>query len=146
MPHPSLDKFNIVVVDDNDINLAVAQGFLAVTKVNIRTAHNGIEAIELLQKMSDDGQEIHCILMDCQMPVMDGYETTNIIRSGKASAGLIDIPIIAMTANAMSGEREKCLAVGMSDYITKPIQPNILIDRVQHWVDYRARQMTEDEA
>jgi len=77
------------------------------------------------------------------MPGMDGYETTNAIRSGKVVPELSDIPIIAMTASAMSGEREKCLAAGMSDYITKPIQADILIERVKHWVEKRKMQQAD---
>ncbi|MBX2829887.1 MAG: response regulator [Rhodospirillales bacterium] len=136
----TFDQTNILIVDDNDINLAVAQGLLAATNAHIQTAHNGIEAIEVLRQMSDANKNCHCILMDCQMPRMDGYETTNVIRSGKVLPELSDIPIIAMTASAMSGEREKCLAAGMSDYITKPIQTDILIERVKHWVDKRKMQ------
>ncbi|WP_430474420.1 ATP-binding protein [Thalassospira lucentensis] len=140
---PKLDQINILIVDDNDINLAVAQGLLTVTKANTQTAHNGIEAIETLRQTSDAGNHYHCILMDCQMPGMDGYETTNAIRSGKVALEISDIPIIAMTASAMSGEREKCLAAGMSDYITKPIQADILIERVTHWVQIRQDQLAD---
>ncbi|MFV1852215.1 MAG: ATP-binding protein [Thalassospira sp.] len=129
----NLSHINVLIVDDNDINLAVARGFLGSTKANIQTAHNGVEAIEALRQAADSSNNFHCILMDCQMPGMDGYETTNLIRSGKVVEALADIPIIAMTASAMSGERDKCLAAGMTDYITKPIQSEILIDRVNHW-------------
>jgi PAS domain S-box-containing protein len=131
------EDINILLVDDNDINLAVAKGFLGVTKANIQTARNGIEAIETLRQNANDGNDIHVVLMDCQMPGMDGYETTNLIRSGKVVERLSEVPIIAMTASAMSGEREKCIAAGMSDYITKPIQADILLDRVQHWSQER---------
>jgi CheY-like chemotaxis protein len=71
--------------------------------------------------------------MDCQMPEMDGYEATHHIRAGDCGNGYKEIPIIAMTANAIAGDREKCLDAGMSDYITKPIDTKLLEERIEHW-------------
>ncbi len=79
-------------------------------------ANNGREAIELLERVDYD-----IVLMDCQMPEIDGYEATKIIRDEKSSVKNHKVPIIAMTANAIDGDREKCLEVGMNDYISKPI-------------------------
>jgi CheY-like chemotaxis protein len=72
--------------------------------------------------------------MDCQMPVMDGYQATENIRKGSAGVRYQGIPIIAMTANAMVGDRDKCLSVGMNDYMSKPIETNLLHDMLKHWL------------
>lgn len=95
------------------------------------TATNGAEALETMRHASEP---IHAVLMDCQMPGMDGFEATKQIRSGILGPVMSNIPIIAMTANAMSGEKEKCLDAGMNDYITKPIEPDRLVNKVMHWV------------
>ena len=71
--------------------------------------------------------------MDCQMPEMDGYQATHAIRLGEAGDGNINIPIIAMTANAMQGDKQKCLDAGMSDYITKPIVEAQVIEKLKEW-------------
>jgi two-component system sensor histidine kinase/response regulator len=72
--------------------------------------------------------------MDCQMPVMDGYETTQNIRSGLVGKDITDIPIIAMTANAMKGDREKCIDAGMNDYLSKPINIPDLEQKLNQWI------------
>jgi CheY-like chemotaxis protein len=72
--------------------------------------------------------------MDCLMPVMDGYEATRQIRSGEAGDRYREIPIIAMTANAMEGDRERCLAAGMNDYLTKPVQMQTLTQVLGQWL------------
>ncbi|WP_217495178.1 ATP-binding protein [Salinimonas lutimaris] len=128
-----LDDRYIVLVDDNDINLEVAASFLAPYAQQIARATDGIKAIELLSTMADERKPVAAVLMDCNMPNMDGYEATRRIRDGKAGQKLADVPIIAMTANAMRGEREKCLHAGMNDYITKPIDGNILASKLAHW-------------
>ncbi|WP_156504362.1 response regulator, partial [Oleiphilus sp. HI0066] len=97
--------------------------------LSVEVANHGVEALE---KMSNE-PSYGMIFMDCQMPEMDGYETTQNIRKGECGESYKDIPIIAMTANAIDGDREKCLEAGMSDYITKPIDTDILHDRVAHW-------------
>ena len=71
--------------------------------------------------------------MDCQMPILDGYQVCEKIRTGKAGKSFIDVPIIAMTASAMAGEKEKCLAVGMSDYVSKPIEAVKVLEKVVKW-------------
>jgi CheY-like chemotaxis protein len=75
------------------------------------------------------------ILMDCQMPNLDGYEATQQIRAGRAGKSHLGVPIIAMTANTMKGDKETCFAAGMSDYIGKPIDPSILEERMHHWLN-----------
>ena len=87
-------------------------------------SNNGDEALKFLTTSAND--LIDLIFMDCQMPIMDGYETTRQIRSGKVEQILVNIPIIAMTANAMKGDRERCLDAGMNNYLTKPIDSTLL--------------------
>ncbi len=111
----------ILLAEDNPINQDVARSIIEEElQFDIEIANNGVEAIELLQKTKNE-PAYSLILMDCQMPKMDGYETTRAIRSGKGGACFKDIPIIALTANALVGDKEKCLAAGMNDYISKPI-------------------------
>lgn len=80
--------------------------------------------------MVAERKPVAAVLMDCNMPDMDGYDATRCIRDGKAGQELADVPIIAMTANAMRGEREKCLHAGMNDYVTKPIDGDILASKL----------------
>jgi len=123
----------ILLVEDNRVNQQVALGILNKFGYSVDIAVNGANAIEILEKQSF-GPPYQLILMDCQMPEMDGYQTTEYIR--KNTNGLIEstIPIIAMTANTMKGDKEKCLASGMSDYISKPINPKLLQDKLKHWL------------
>lgn len=108
-----LDGINILVVEDNYINQQVTSDILKKVGVNVKIAEDGQKALSSVLRQSFD-----IILMDIQMPVLDGYETTHHIRN---VIGLKKIPIIAMTAFAMKGDKEKCLQAGMSDYVTKPI-------------------------
>ena len=104
----------ILIAEDNTVNLRVVCAQLKKLGHRFDIAANGQEALVALQKSVYD-----VILMDCQMPVMDGYETTGAIRAGQCQAG---ITIVAMTANAMEGDRERCLQVGMNDYVSKPVR------------------------
>ena len=110
----------LLLVEDNDVNQIVAEGLLANIGLTCEHACNGRLAIEKLQQ-SDQSSPFTAILMDCQMPVLDGYEATRLIRAGDAGHHYQDIPILAMTANALKGDREKCLAAGMDAHIAKPI-------------------------
>ncbi len=122
----------LLLVEDNLINQEVALGVLEMLGYSVDVANDGCEALEALNKSS------YCVvLMDCQMPNMDGYDATRAIRKGEVPDS--SIPIIAMTANAMKGDKEKCLAVGMDDYISKPIDPGKLKDCLQTWVDSRRK-------
>jgi PAS domain S-box-containing protein len=129
-PAPELRGRRVLLVEDNEFNRMVASELLAdVAGMALITAHNGQEAVDLAQT-----QAVDVVLMDVQMPVMDGYRAAAIIRQ---LPGLADLPIIAMTAHAMSGDREKSLAAGMNDYITKPIEPARLFATLARWA--RAR-------
>lgn len=121
----------VLLVEDNLINQEVAKDLLSDLGFIIEIANNGQEALDRLSKE----QDYQMILMDCQMPILDGYETTKAIRSGKVGARYQSIPIIAMTANAMSGDREKCLASGMDDYITKPLDHSVVQAVLSEWQD-----------
>jgi len=117
----------LLLVEDNIINQQVAVGMLEGMGFGADIADNGAIAIEMLRNASA-ATPYQLILMDCQMPVLDGYETTAKIRSGGAGERYRGITIIAMTANVMSGDREKCLQAGMDDYLEKPIDPDLLED------------------
>jgi PAS domain S-box-containing protein len=121
---------NILVVEDNATNQLVIEGLLKSLGVTVDLAANGQEAITALQGASN----YDLVFMDCQMPVLDGYKATERIRSKQTGIQSRDIPIIAMTANAMAGDREKCLDSGMNDYLSKPIDIAKVIDMLKEWL------------
>jgi PAS domain S-box-containing protein len=112
----------IIVAEDNAVNQKLLQHLLKRLKFEAEFVVNGIECLKLLHEGTYD-----IVLMDCQMPEMDGYEATQRIRAGEGGEAHRAIRIIALTAHAMAGDREKCLAAGMDDYLTKPIQPAQLV-------------------
>ena len=116
----------ILLVEDNELNQQIACELLSEAKMVIDVAENGKEAIEKLQRETYD-----CVLMDVQMPVMGGYEATRIIRQ---DIRFKDLPILAMTANAMAADREKCLKAGMNDHVAKPIDPDALVGALLRWI------------
>lgn len=123
----SLSGAKILLVEDNLQNQEIATEFLNKTNINIVIANNGKEAVDIL----NENEEFDAVLMDCQMPIMDGYEATKHIREIEKFANL---PIIAMTANAMQGDKEKCISVGMNDYISKPLDFNKFYETLGKWV------------
>nr|WP_321403532.1 PAS domain S-box protein [uncultured Desulfobacter sp.] len=120
-----LKTARVLIVEDNDINQDVAADLLTNYGIDYKIADNGQIALEMLEKYHFDG-----ILMDCQMPVMDGYTATRKIREDKRFK---DLPIIAMTANVMAGDREKSMAAGMNDHIGKPIRIQELFNAMDKW-------------
>jgi len=118
---PAPRKFNILVVDDNLVNQKVAVALLQKLGQFPDVVSCGKDALDAMRK-----KPYHLVLMDCQMPEMDGYETTRIIRSERMQCETGDVPVVAMTAHAMIGDREKCICAGMNDYIAKPIRKSDL--------------------
>lgn len=123
----------VLVVEDNEVNQEIVLLFLQEIGLSATVASNGQEAIACLLAASRDEKPMDVIFMDCQMPVMDGYDATRAIRSGQAGEQNKHIPIIALTANALSGDREKCLAAGMDDYLSKPVTVEDFYARLAHW-------------
>jgi signal transduction histidine kinase/ActR/RegA family two-component response regulator len=120
----------VLLVEDNPINLMVAQKMLEKVGLKPSLANNGIEALEQLKNQSFD-----LVLMDCQMPEMDGFDATREIRQLSIKAlNKQPLPIVAMTANVMSGDRERCLEVGMDDYIGKPVRRDELATILKRWL------------
>ncbi len=116
----------VLLVDDNHMNLQIAKELLKKHQVTVKTADNGQEALELISNHNFDA-----VFMDCQMPEMDGYETTTKIREQKKYT---DLPIIAMTANAMHSDIQKALASGMNDHLAKPYLPEDMYLTLAKWV------------
>jgi len=123
----------ILLVEDNMTNQIVANGILETFGLYADTANNGQEALHALKEALKT-QPYSLVLMDCQMPVLDGYEASDAIRKGKAGEENKNIPILAMTANAMEGDKEKCLLAGMDDYISKPINPQKFKETLVLWL------------
>ena len=142
----SIDNTNLLIVDDNLINREIAKGVLEELPSKLFTCCDGEEVIAFLLKCENKKKQIHCILMDCQMPKMNGYEATRAIRKGLAGTSHQDVPIIAMTANAMLGEKEKCLEAGMDDFTTKPVMADVLVPKVKQWLLHKLAVMSPKNA
>ncbi len=123
----------ILLVEDNAVNREVALGMLENLGCTIDSAENGRLAIEAMSMATYD-----VVLMDCQMPVMDGLTATGEIRRREQSSGPIRVPIIALTANALDGDRERCLAAGMDDFLSKPFTQQQLATLLRRWLALRA--------
>jgi two-component system chemotaxis sensor kinase CheA len=117
----------VLVVDDDHRNIFALKNALKHEGMEILTAENGYECLELLEK----GNDIDVILMDIMMPGMDGYETMTRIRE---QSKFEELPIIALTAKAMKGDREKCLKAGASDYVSKPLKLDQLLSVLRVWL------------
>jgi CheY-like chemotaxis protein len=134
-PVLSPDGPRILLVEDNAVNCMLAKAVLKKFGHAADVAEDGAIAIEKLKESHYD-----LVLMDCQMPVLDGYAATRLIR--EPATGVLDprIPIVAMTANAMQGDREKCLAAGMDDYLAKPLRQDELQAKLEYWLAPRSEQ------
>jgi two-component system, sensor histidine kinase and response regulator len=119
----------VLLVEDNDINQMIATALLEEVGIQVDVAEDGLQSLQKVQSGRYDA-----VLMDMQMPVMDGVEATREIRKLQ---GLRELPIIAMTANAMEQDRQKCLDAGMDDFLSKPIEPDELFETLQRWVALR---------
>lgn len=130
-------KFRLLVVEDNLVNQKVAKGRLNKMGHAVDLAENGVQAIALLEQNQYD-----LIFMDCQMPVMDGYQAAQIIRSRGLAP---NTPIIAMTAHALPGDRQRCLESGMDDYLAKPVTQEVFISVLHHWLIARSQESAPSE-
>ncbi len=131
----------ILLVEDNVINQKVAQTMLKSLGYRLDVVADGQEAVRAIQMIHYD-----LVLMDCQMPVMNGFEATAVIRSGGANRENCTIPIIAMTANATAGDRETCVAAGMNDYLVKPVKKEILAMVIEKWLNSENLSLDADKA
>ncbi len=133
-------RVRILVAEDNPMNLKLAVTLLKRAGFTVDPVENGRLAVEALKQVPYD-----LIFMDVQMPEMDGFEATRLIR--KMEKEEKHTPIIAMTAHAMKGDRERCLKAGMDDYISKPIEPQVMIDTIEKWIkSSRRKQIPSPEA
>lgn len=120
---------HILLVEDNAANQMVAKGLLSRHGLSVDVACDGMEALARIAASPYD-----LVLMDCQMPVMDGYTATRELRRRETAEGWQHLPVIAMTANAMAGDRERCLESGMDDYLAKPMNRAVLLEILKHWL------------
>ncbi len=126
---------HVLLVEDNVVNQQVAREILAGVGVSVEIAGDGKQAVSLLINdiVASEKPKFDAILMDLQMPRMDGYSATRVLRD---NAAFDEVPIIAMTAHALSSERQKCLDAGMNDHITKPIDPDLLFAALAKWTRF----------
>ncbi len=127
---------HILLVEDNPVNQKLAKMMLTKAGYHVEVADNGVEAVDKYSA-SPDGFDL--IFMDIQMPEMDGMEATRAIRE----KGFDSVPIVAMTANAMKGDREKYLEIGMDDYVPKPIKREVVFEVLEKWVMNKTHQETQ---
>ncbi len=119
---------HVLLTEDNEVNQMVARGLLGVADITVDVANNGQEAVDMIAREGADCFDL--VLMDIQMPVMGGYEATQRIRQ---LPGCADLPIIAMTAHAMTGDREECIEAGMNDYVSKPVDADQFYSTLARW-------------
>lgn len=117
----------VLIVDDEERNRFALKSYLESYDIRIEIATNGEEAIDMIRK----GVKVDIILLDMMMPVMDGYETLAELKNDEA---LSAIPVIAVTAKAMKGDAEKCIESGAWDYISKPVNLGLLLEKINQWV------------
>jgi CheY-like chemotaxis protein/anti-sigma regulatory factor (Ser/Thr protein kinase) len=121
-------SIRVLLAEDNIVNRKVALGFLKKLGIDAMAVGDGFQAIEVLQENDFD-----IVLMDIQMPKMNGYEATRLIRNADSESRMAAVPIIALTAHAMEGDRERCIEAGMNDYLSKPIDIDALKAVLQKW-------------
>lgn len=130
LDHGVKAPIRVLMAEDNRINAEFAKEMLEKLKCDVTVVRNGREACEILQK----NREFDLIFMDCQMPIMDGFEATKNVREFEDTKGYNHIPIVALTANAMKGDREKCIKAGMDDYLSKPVRQRDFAGMIRKWL------------
>jgi CheY-like chemotaxis protein len=129
----SSPKFpRILLAEDNDINRALATDILEFLGFTVHAVTDGKQALHAALQHSFD-----LILMDCQMPLLNGYEATRQIRTGESESGQAKTPIVAISGHAVAEDREKCLAAGMNDYLQKPFTVAELQEKTSRWIPYQ---------
>ncbi len=128
-PAPRLEPALILVAEDNAVNRKVVKSMLEKFGFPVECVVNGLEAFEAVK-----AKRYGLVLMDCQMPEMDGYQATGEIRKFEQETAQPKTPIVALTAHAMMGDREKCMEAGMDDYVTKPIHKQVLLQTILRWI------------
>lgn len=129
MEKPKNTGIRILLTEDDDINQKIASGIIEKLGYHVDVVANGKDAVKALEETLYD-----LVLMDCQMPEMDGYKATRAIRSHESRVMDHKIPVIAMTAYAMEGDRELCISAGMNDYISKPVSLKSLAEVIEKWL------------
>ncbi len=130
LDHGITTPIRVLMAEDNRINAEFAKEMLEKLKCDVVSIRNGKEAVDILQK----DREFHLIFMDCQMPIMDGFEATRQVREHEKKNNLTHIPIIALTANAMKGDKERCIEAGMDDYLSKPVRQKNFAEMIRKWL------------
>jgi len=123
-----VEKVEILVAEDNEVNRIVIEQILELSGHSFRIARDGAEAVALFPRLKPA-----LVLMDVSMPRMNGFEATAAIRRLEAGTGE-EVPIIGLTAHALRGDRERCLDAGMNDYISKPLSPDRVLEKVEAWL------------
>lgn len=127
------DQIRICVAEDNPINQKIAISFVTKLGYQSEAFSDGLQAVEGLRSASQRGKPFHLVLMDCQMPILDGYDATRLIRKDEDPA-VRRVKIVAMTASAIRGDKEKCLEAGMNNYLAKPVRAAILKSMLDEYV------------
>lgn len=130
MSNTPASTVRVLVVEDNPLNQELVLSYLEETAYAVTIANNGREGVECFER-----EHFHVVLMDWQMPEVDGLEATRQIRALERARGAPRTPIIAVTAHALDGDREVCIAAGMDDYIAKPYTMDTLLAALQRWTD-----------
>lgn len=134
------DQLKVCIAEDNPINQKIAINFVKKLGFNCEAFGDGQQAVDALTRASEDGNPFHLVLMDVQMPVLDGYNATREIRK-HPNARVREILVIAMTASAIRGDREKCLEAGMNNYLAKPVRADTLKQMLESYLHQPARMM-----
>ncbi len=122
------NEVRVLVAEDNEVNQKVIRAILERRGYSLEFAKDGSEACEKFTR-----EKYNVVLMDCQMPVLDGLQAATMIRARERQSNSERVPIIALTANAMSGDRQRCFTAGMDDFLSKPFKSGELVEKIVQW-------------